>query len=182
MTGASAAELLVAATWPLLVLHAVRSHGVAYAAIWLGDTAALGALAAWGRLHHGRAIEFGSASVWIGPIPLHYALWFGSVIYLGALLAKGFVERSHHRGRIGPFVLAHASLAALVGAPVLSIAGPAGWWSTPSLPRDLAALALAGFTFGLAYRIVTRFTQHDPTKLLVLTLTLPLQVAAQRLW
>lgn len=135
----------------LLLSHAVATHGGWFAAIWLGLTTVLGLA--------------------VSPTDWTDALLFGEVVYLGGLFAKGFVERTRWKGSIPPFVVAHALFAAWVATPWL-LASTRG-------ARALVPCAIGAGLFGLAYRLVSRKTQDDRRKLLVLTLLLPAIILAQ---
>ncbi len=149
------AALLIAL--PLLLLHAVATHGGWFAVIWLGLPAMVGVAAA-------AADPLGA----LAPLAL------AEVVHLGALLAKGFVERTRARGAIPPFVLAHALLAAAVALPVALATGG------PTVSRVLVPAAAAG-VLGLAYRLVSRRTEDDRAKcarLLPVAVALHLALAA----
>src|SRR5690606_4421225 len=84
----------------LLLAHALSTHGPWFALIWLGLTSAIGA-----------AVATGAPDV-------PSALRFGAVLYLAGLLAKGFVERTPHRGSIPLFVAAHALFSGWLALPI----------------------------------------------------------------
>lgn len=184
----SSPEIGLALVLPLLILHAVKTHGVWFAMIWVGLTAAFGIarevlLEAWRPLY---AFQPGAALA-TGDVPQYVGPGWCVGIYLGALFAKGFVERSRFRGSIPPFVLAHAFFTVVVAFPVEAIAVPAGWWTwrlegacevlgVPCLA--LFGWGLGGALFGLAYRLISRKTEHNPTKFWVLLLVMPVLVAA----
>lgn len=187
MIAAHAPEIGLALVVPLLIAHAVLSHGVWFAAIWIGLASAFGlAREAWTAAATG-LVRYGDAWAWVGDVPLYVGPGWCAGIYLGALFAKGFVERSRLRGRIAPFVAAHGLFTAVVALPVEAVAAPAGWWrfdletrvrvfETPLLA--LVGWALGGALFGLAYRLASRRTSHDPAKFRLLLVALPFLVAA----
>ncbi|MFG0318361.1 MAG: hypothetical protein ACF8XB_13880 [Planctomycetota bacterium JB042] len=143
---------------PLLLLHAVATHGGWFAAIWLGLPAMVGVAAAADD-----------------PLGAVAPLAFAEAVHLGAVLAKGFVERTHARGAIPPFVVAHALLAAAVALPIALAAGG------PDVGARVLVVAVAAGAFGLAYRLVSRRTEDDRRKcawLLPVAVVLHLAVAA----
>lgn len=197
MMSLSAPELGLAVVVLLLALHAICTHGSWFAMIWIGLTAAFGVgrellLVVWRPLY---AVQLGGqpgvepgAAISTDALPISVGAGWCVAIYLGALFAKGFVERSRFRGRIAPFVLAHGLFTAMVALPVEVIAVPAGWWSwqIEEMCRIFEAPCFAllgwgigGALFGLSYRLASRRTSHDPTKFGLLLVALPCLVVAQ---
>jgi hypothetical protein len=134
----------------LLALHAVATHGLLFALIWILLTAAAPLYADALR---GAAWPPSAADLAI-------ALAFGAAIYLGAVFAKGFVERTRAKGSIAAFVLIAALTLPLPLAAVARL--------VPGGTSRLAMLWIFAVGFALGYRLVSRRTSDDRKKLLAL--------------
>lgn len=142
----------------LLLVHAVATHGPWFAAIWLVLTGTVGSL----LFVIGR-----------GGLPWAAVPYPPVVMYLGALLAKGAVERSAWRGSVAPFVVACGVLSGVIAWPIEYVALATGCWTTSGAVGGAIELAASGLTFALAYRLASRVTQNDRRKFALLALALP---------
>ncbi len=170
--------LAAVATLPL-AWHAVKTHGVFFALIWLGLTSVL-------CFHfEPRVTVFLCDPFDLGFVvrmnppwkPYGMALDGGIACYLGALLAKGYVERTSHRGSIPVFVLVSALTTPLVALPLLRIGAIAS--EVPSnLAHGLPTFSAIGAGFGLAYRLVSLGTENNALKFSVLGFAVALALVA----
>ncbi len=169
----------------VLLAHAIATHGRWFAAIWLLLTGAIG-LCAHSILRDGsRTVRFSGGWLDFADVPWIVIPYWSVSIYLGAVLAKGLVERTAWRGAVAPFVAAHGILCGMVALPIETVAAAAGYWTMRDAPRDslgsvlagTIGLSVAGLTFGLAYRLVSRTTRDDRRKFAILLVTLPGVVA-----
>lgn len=134
-----------------LAVHALATHGVFYALLWIGLTGALGAARA--------ALGDGGTPL------LHAFAASATTVYLAGLLAKGFAERSRWKGAILPFVAAHALLAALIAWPAeLLVRTGLLWPVTLRCSEALALWCLTGALFGGCYRLISRRTSDNRAK------------------
>ena len=170
-------DVLALVAWALLAVHAVASHGRAFAAIWLGLTAVFGWFTTWYLVGVDHSLRFADSVAAFNGVPLSIGALWAVWIYLGGLLAKGFVERTSRKGEVAPFVVLHAAFTTLVGLAVAIVAHEASWWAGPATDHEAASLFLGGGLFGLLYRVVSKRTEHDPTKLVYVFFACPALVA-----
>lgn len=180
------------AAFALLVVHAWRTHGGLFAAIWLGLTGILGVVTE-------RALAYFSAEKrpswshdYLSPEAL---LFFSLSFYLAALFSKGLVERTRFAG--SPWVFATGSALAwlpfgwsweastrvtselkeyLAGCCVCDYNGETRERALGFVMTDefLPTFGIALFLFALSYRLVSLRTPDNRVKLKVLSIATPL--------